>query len=89
MSEARPVQLLFMGRLQPLAGAATRELALSGSTRLSQLVAQLAAADNDLGTALGEPSIRVAINAVIVPRNEDPAVLPGDEVAFMPPFSGG
>jgi molybdopterin synthase sulfur carrier subunit len=89
MSKPRPVQLLFMGRLQPLAGSANQELAVSGSIRLSQLVAQMAVADKDLGTALGEPSIRVAINAVIVPKGADPAVLPGDEVAFMPPFSGG
>jgi molybdopterin converting factor small subunit len=86
---ARPVHVLFMGRLQGPAGGAARAVPLVGSTPLSRFVAALTGADEELAAALAAPSVRVAVNADIVARGADPAILPGDEVAFMPPFSGG
>lgn len=63
----------------PLAGAASLEAVIG------QLPAQLAA-------ALGEPRIRLAINGELVGACREAGALmiaDGDELAFLPPVSGG
>lgn len=77
-------RLVFLGRLEDVAGADEITLPLAAPTPLDAVVAQLPAA---LARALGDPRIRVAVNGALV---AGPALIaPGDELAFLPPVSGG
>ncbi|GAB4526435.1 MAG: molybdopterin converting factor subunit 1 [Parvularculaceae bacterium] len=82
------VRVLFFGRLRELAGAAELTRALPEKTATAEDLARLLAAENpELGAALAEPSVRVAIDREFAARS---AQLAGaSEVAFMPPLSGG
>lgn len=80
---------LFFGRLRDQAGVAEREVTFGAALGLSKFRALAAVGDRDLEEALAAPSVRVALNAVLVPVAAACSVSPGDEVAFMPPFSGG
>ncbi|MEZ6022252.1 MAG: MoaD/ThiS family protein [Hyphomonadaceae bacterium] len=83
------VRVLFFGRLRDLAGGAECAAPLEGPIRLSALRARIGAGDDALSAALEAPSLRVAVNASLLARGDDPEIQHGDEVAFMPPFSGG
>jgi sulfur-carrier protein len=79
-------RILFFGRLRDLAGAGACE-APAGCATLVQLRAQLAAGNPALGEALAGPSVRAAIDRVIAPA--DASIVGAQEIAFMPPLSGG
>ena len=78
------VRLVFLGRLQDLAGAAERTVEADGAATVAGLVAALEA---ELAQALRSPKVRVAVNGELA--GPDRAVADGDEVAFLPPVSGG
>ncbi len=78
-----PVKLLFLGRLEDVAGAPSR-LAEAGS--LSDLIAGLAP---DLARAVSAERIRIAVNGHLVADRAGLSLADGDEVAFLPPVSGG
>jgi molybdopterin synthase sulfur carrier subunit len=80
---------LFFGRLRDAAGCSERQASLSGAVNLQEFRARAADGDADFESALQAPSIRVALNGAIVQAGADVLINPGDEVAFMPPFSGG
>ena len=76
------VRLVFLGRLEDVAGCAERAVAAGSWAEV------LAGLEPALAEALAAPRIRMALNGVLV------AVLPerladGDELAFLPPVSGG
>lgn len=78
------LKLLFLGRLEDAAGGAERDVAFAPT-----LDALLAALEPDLAEALRGPRIRLALNGALL---ADPAGLmlaDGDELAFLPPVSGG
>lgn len=77
-------RVLLFGRLRDIAGWSER--ALPADT-LDALTAALAAQAPDLGEALRAKGVRVAVNLEMV-RGEV-LLRPDDEVAFMPPMSGG
>lgn len=80
--------LLFFGRLGDIAGATERRMALpAGAMTVDALIDLVEADDSILAEALREPSVRIAVNGEIL--NGVGAVSNDDEVAFMPPFSGG
>jgi len=85
MGEAR---ILFLGRLAQTAGGRERVLPLERPTSLAEIVAALGQNDPDLGAALAVQTVRVVVNQQ-VQRNRDGKVEPGDEIAFLPPVSGG
>jgi sulfur-carrier protein len=85
MAEAR---ILFLGRLADLAGGRERALTLEAAAPLSEIVIALTKDDPGLAAALAAPSVRVAINQQIQRGREERAG-PGDEIAFLPPVSGG
>ncbi|MBO9724400.1 MAG: MoaD/ThiS family protein [Novosphingobium sp.] len=74
--------LVFLGRLEDLAGAGSREVALVPS-----LAAVIAGLEPELAEALRGPRIRYAVNGTLV-QGEAP-LADGDEIAFLPPVSGG
>jgi molybdopterin converting factor small subunit len=78
------VTVQFLGRLRDVAGAR------SESTQAGQSVSvYIAAQPPGLAQALTAPGIAVALNRQVLARGADPVLKAGDELAFMPPFSGG
>lgn len=85
---SKPARLLFFGRLADAAGGRERALDLAAPTSIARLIEALGAGAPELAAALAAPSVRVAINQAIV-RGRDAVAAPGDEIAFLPPVSGG
>lgn len=80
-------RLLFFGALGDIMG---RERSLSlprGVASAEALIDHLAAAEPAFAEMLVRMNLRVAVNEKIVGR--DTQVVDGDEIAFLPPFSGG
>lgn len=80
-------KLLFFGRLGDLAGGMERSISLSEPHSVSALIGVLEAGDQLLGSALVDPRIRYALNGAIIDR--ETLVEDDDELAFLPPVSGG
>lgn len=78
-----PVKLVFLGRLEDIAG--TSELECS----VDQVDDILAALEPDLAEALSGPRIRLALNGTLVSNRAGLVLVEGDELAFLPPVSGG
>ncbi len=76
------VKLVFLGRLADIAGAERQ-------APIGSLADILAGLDEDLAQAVADPRIRIAINGTLLATRDDVAVRDGDEVAFLPPVSGG
>ena len=76
----------MLGRLRDVAGWRERVIEPAPST-LTALRADLAAQDGALGEALAGRGVQAAVNKTVV--RGDVALNAGDEVAFMPPMSGG
>jgi molybdopterin synthase sulfur carrier subunit len=83
------VKLVFLGRFRELAGARLSEVALPAGVRTLQgLQDWLARAEPELAMALAGARTQVAVNQTLV---RDPAhpIGESDEIAFLPPMSGG
>ena len=81
-------QLLFFGKLADIAGVRQRELSLpAGVETVAALRDHIAAGDAELGVALMAPSVKFVVNEAIV--SDDARISDADEVAFLPPVSGG
>ena len=80
-------RLLFFGKLGDVAGGRARDFALGDISTLVALKTAIAKTDPDLGAALGEPSVRCIVNEVVSPG--DAPISDADEIAFIPPVSGG
>jgi molybdopterin synthase sulfur carrier subunit len=79
-------KVLMLGRLRDVAGWRERTLDAPPTT-LSALRALLSAEDPALGEALAGKGVQAAVNKALV--RADTALAPGDEIAFLPPMSGG
>jgi molybdopterin synthase sulfur carrier subunit len=77
------VRLLFLGRLEDLAGASERTVA-AGS-----LADVLAALGPELAAALQGERIKLALNGALIAHSSGFVLGEGDELAFLPPVSGG
>ncbi len=85
---AAPITVLLFAGLREAAGRDRITLEAEGATDASALWARCCALVPGLGPADGSrESLRVARNREVV--GWDAAVGPGDEVAFLPPVSGG
>ncbi len=73
------VRLVFLGRLADLAGTGEREVA-AGS---------LEAVLGGLGSDFTSPRIKLALNGVVLTQVFGIELRDGDELAFLPPVSGG
>ncbi len=76
-------RLVFLGRLADLAGAA--ELAVEPGA----LESILAALEPELAVALLDERVRAAFNGELLPELSGFVLNDGDELAFLPPVSGG
>ena len=83
--------LVFLGRLEDAAGMELLRLELAGPRALSAVLAQL---PTGLAQALTGPKVKLALNGTLLPLGAEPGlpeiiVDDGDELAFLPPVSGG
>ncbi|NJO34279.1 MAG: MoaD/ThiS family protein [Rhodospirillales bacterium] len=78
-------RLVFLGRLEEVAGAVELKFPLTGLTPLDNVLQML---PSRLAEALGGPKVRIAVNGSIVEK-ERLLVADGDEVSFLPSVSGG
>ncbi len=79
------IKVLFFASCRDLIGAGEREMTLPDSATVTDLISKLAleqARFIDMA-----PSLMVSINQAYVER--DAELQDGDEVAFIPPVSGG
>lgn len=76
-------RLVFLGRLEDVAGGAERQVACGS------LADVLGALEPDLAAALAAERIRLALNGTLVADRAGVVLGEGDELAFLPPVSGG
>jgi molybdopterin converting factor subunit 1 len=79
------VKVLFFGRLKEIAGAAEESVELTPGSRIEELFANLVAR---------QPEFASYRSSVVASRNQEFAAWgtpldSGDEIAFLPPVSGG
>ena len=80
-------KIVFLGWLKELAGGSERQAELPEMTTPEELIMFVAQGDEALAEQLAEPSIRMIINKSILAEKILPEKI--EEVAFMPPLSGG
>jgi molybdopterin synthase sulfur carrier subunit len=78
------VRLVFLGRLADLTGAGEREVA--GPLDWSALLDTVQA---ELGGWLASDKVRLAVNGTVLADKMELQANDGDEVALLPPVSGG
>lgn len=76
-------KLVFLGRLEDLAGSPEFEVAPGP---LEAVLAQLPV---ELAVALLGDRVRIARNGELIAERGGIVLEPGDEIAFLPPVSGG
>ena len=85
------VRVIYLGRLQDVAGRPESEFgSSSGDLDWPDLLAVL---ENHVSSAIAEaardPQIKIAVNGKIEADREGLVLKHGDEVALLPPVSGG
>lgn len=80
--------VLLFGRLKDAFG--TDRIALpADAVSAASLRVRLAEAHPDLSDMIRAPSVRIAVNQELVMDEEGTPVGPADEIALLPPLSGG
>jgi molybdopterin synthase sulfur carrier subunit len=79
-----PVRLVFLGKLADLAGASDKEV--PGPLGWQSL---LEALPGPLGETVRGDKVRLAVNGALLADKTRLAAGDGDEVALLPPVSGG
>ena len=79
-----PVKLVFLGKLADLAGAPDKDVA--GPLDWRGLIAAL---PGPLGEAAKGDKVKLALNGTVLADKTALAANDGDEVALLPPVSGG
>jgi molybdopterin converting factor subunit 1 len=79
------VKVLFFGRLKEVAGGAEEFVELTPGSRIEELFASFVARQPEL--ARYRSSLVASRNQEFAPWNTP--LQPGDEIAFLPPVSGG
>ena len=79
------VKLLFFASLKDIAGRRELEMELDDASTLQQVTEKLASLYPEIG--LMQNSVRIAINQEFADENS--SLNNGDEIAFLPPMSGG
>ena len=83
------VRLVFLGKFGDVAPAGLAEIALPGDVRtLKDLKDWVTRQEPLLGAAMDATRTRLIVNQCVA-HDLSQAVTDGDEVAFLPPMSGG
>lgn len=80
-------KIVFLGWLKDTAGIAERQVTLPAMTTPEELIRFVANGNQLLAEELAEPTIRIIVNKSILVDRVLPETI--EEVAFMPPLSGG
>lgn len=80
--------VLLFGRLKDVFGAASIALP-DGVGTAAELRARLAEVNPDLAEMLRAKTVRIAVNQEMVADEAATLVSAGDEIALLPPLSGG
>lgn len=81
-------RILFFGPLKETAGCGERTVELPPQvTDAASLIAYLADGDAHISEALSATSVKIAVDKTII--GPGAPVRGAEEIAFMPPFSGG
>lgn len=78
------VRLVFLGKLADLAGSEERSLAAP-----LDWPGVLAALEPELASAISADTTKIAVNGALLADKSALAAGQGDEIAFLPPVSGG
>jgi molybdopterin synthase sulfur carrier subunit len=87
MAERAALKVLFFASLRDRLGCPGLELPLPQPPTLEALQALLRERLGTVVAVLAEPEVRIALNQELVDRSV--VLNPGDEVAFLPPVTGG
>lgn len=82
-------RFVFLGRLEDIAGAAEIPMPMARTTSLAAVMDRL---PPELVAALGSPKVRIAVNGAVLPAEQpldETMIADADEIAFLPPVSGG
>ncbi|GGD68583.1 MoaD/ThiS family protein [Croceicoccus mobilis] len=79
------LKLVFLGRLEDVAGHGEIALDIAGPLTLSEIAERL---EPQLAVAISAANVRIALNGSLVSPGGWTAGN-GDELAFLPPVSGG
>ena len=80
--------VLLFGRLKDAFGASSIELP-EGAGTVAELRALLISANPDLVETLRSRSVRIAVNQEFVADEAGTRITDADEIALLPPLSGG
>ncbi|HEY7800623.1 MAG TPA: MoaD/ThiS family protein [Hyphomonadaceae bacterium] len=80
--------VLLFGKLKDAFGAASIPLP-AGVATAAALRDSLAEANPDLANMLRSKSVRIAVNQTMVADEASARISPSDEIALLPPLSGG
>ncbi len=83
-TKVNQITIRFFAHLKDIAGMELVALPLEQACPLKQIIAQL---EETMPALKNRGSIQMAVNHEFM--NQDAIIHPGDEVAFLPPFSGG
>ncbi|MEE4453781.1 MoaD/ThiS family protein [Novosphingobium resinovorum] len=83
-------KLVFLGRLEEMAGRPFQDIAASAPLDWTDVIGWLGdCCSTALLDAVRGEKVRVAINGALVADKEGLILSDGDELAFLPPVSGG
>lgn len=93
VAEAQVIHLVFLGKFGDVAPAGLGEIALpalvdAGVHTLNDLQHWLAVREPLLGQAMAATRTRLIVNQCVA-HDLSQAIADGDEIAFLPPMSGG
>jgi molybdopterin converting factor small subunit len=83
------MRLVFLGKLRDIAAPDLSDVALPGGVRtLAELKDWIARTQPPLGRAMAATPVRLVVNHSVA-HDLSVAVAENDEIAFLPPMSGG
>lgn len=78
------LNLVFLGKLEDVAGGGARSIPLAPS-----IESVLDGLEPELAQALRGSRVKLAVNGILLQDTDAPVLRDGDEIAFLPPVSGG
>lgn len=83
-------KLVFLGRLEDLAGRPSQDIAASAPLDWTDVLGWLGGGySGELVDAVRADRVRVAVNGALLADKQALVLADGDELAFLPPVSGG